>query len=58
MTLSYTRASGDNSLISNNYNLLNQWTQFLVNDSLIPASQYVLRVRGLTRAERIWQAIY
>ncbi|KAB5594674.1 hypothetical protein CTheo_1821 [Ceratobasidium theobromae] len=39
MTLSYTRASGDNSLISNNYNLLNQWTQFLVNDSLIPASQ-------------------
>ncbi|CAE6479297.1 unnamed protein product [Rhizoctonia solani] len=39
MALSYTRATKDNSLISNNYNLLAQWTQFLVEDSLIPAEQ-------------------
>ncbi|QRV90571.1 hypothetical protein RhiJN_18589 [Ceratobasidium sp. AG-Ba] len=39
MALSYTRATKDNSLIANNYNLLSQWTQFLVNDSLIPALQ-------------------
>ncbi|KAF8595372.1 DUF1793-domain-containing protein [Ceratobasidium sp. AG-I] len=39
MSLSYTRATKDNSLITNNYNLLDQWTQFLVNDSLIPALQ-------------------
>jgi hypothetical protein len=41
MALSYARASNDKSLITNNYNLLTQWTQFLVNDSLIPAEQYV-----------------
>jgi hypothetical protein len=41
MALSYTRATKDNSLIANNYNLLTQWTQFLVNDSLIPAEQWV-----------------
>ncbi|KAG8715007.1 hypothetical protein FRC11_006163 [Ceratobasidium sp. 423] len=39
MALSYTRATNDSSLISNNYNLLAQWTQFLVEDSLIPAKQ-------------------
>ncbi|KAG8714064.1 hypothetical protein FRC08_012425 [Ceratobasidium sp. 394] len=39
MALSYTRATKDNSLISNNYNLFTQWTQFLVEDSLIPAEQ-------------------
>ncbi|KAG8707228.1 hypothetical protein FRC09_001952 [Ceratobasidium sp. 395] len=39
MALSYTRATKDNSLINTNYNLLTQWTQFLVSDSLIPASQ-------------------
>jgi hypothetical protein len=42
MALSYTRAAKDNSLITKNYNLLTQWTQFLVDDSLIPAEQYVL----------------
>lgn len=41
MSLSYTRASKDNSLISTNYNLLAQWTQFLIDDSLVPAEQYV-----------------
>jgi hypothetical protein len=44
MALSYTRATQDNSLVSDNYNLLTQWTQFLVNDSLIPAEQYVCSV--------------
>ncbi|KAG9119896.1 hypothetical protein FRC07_004856, partial [Ceratobasidium sp. 392] len=39
MALSYTRATKDLSLVTNNYNLLTQWTQFLVNDSLIPALQ-------------------
>ncbi|KAG8693928.1 hypothetical protein FRC09_010174, partial [Ceratobasidium sp. 395] len=39
MALSYTRATKDLSLVANNYNLLTQWTQFLVNDSLIPALQ-------------------
>lgn len=43
MSLSYTRATNDKSLITKNYNLLDQWTQFLVNDSLIPAEQYVMR---------------
>ncbi|KAG8693681.1 hypothetical protein FRC09_010359 [Ceratobasidium sp. 395] len=39
MALSYTRATKDLSLVADNYNLLTQWTQFLVNDSLIPALQ-------------------
>ncbi|KAG9084624.1 hypothetical protein FS749_005086, partial [Ceratobasidium sp. UAMH 11750] len=39
MALSYTRATKDTSMIARNYNLLTQWTQFLVNDSLIPAEQ-------------------
>ncbi|TFK45401.1 DUF1793-domain-containing protein [Heliocybe sulcata] len=39
MTLSYTQATGDQSLIKTYYNLLDQWTQFLIADSLIPADQ-------------------
>ncbi|KLO07574.1 DUF1793-domain-containing protein [Schizopora paradoxa] len=39
MTLSYTQASGDNFLITNYFDLLDQWTQFLIADSLIPANQ-------------------
>jgi hypothetical protein len=41
MALSYTRVTKDNSLISNNYALLTQWTQYLIDDSLVPADQYV-----------------
>ncbi|THH06365.1 hypothetical protein EW145_g4138 [Phellinidium pouzarii] len=39
MTLSYTQATGDNFLINTYFDLLDQWTQFLINDSLIPANQ-------------------
>ncbi|KAI0661062.1 DUF1793-domain-containing protein [Cubamyces menziesii] len=39
MTLSYTQKSNDLSLIRTYFNLLDQWTQFLITDSLIPANQ-------------------
>lgn len=39
MTLSFTQATNDNSLITQYYDLLDQWTQFLISDSLIPANQ-------------------
>ncbi|KAI0327103.1 DUF1793-domain-containing protein [Cubamyces sp. BRFM 1775] len=39
MTLSYTQKSNDLSLIRTYFNLLDQWTQFLISDSLIPANQ-------------------
>ncbi|KAI0774201.1 DUF1793-domain-containing protein [Fomes fomentarius] len=39
MALSYTRKSGDRSLIETYYNLLDQWAQFLIEDSLIPELQ-------------------
>ncbi|KAF8513743.1 DUF1793-domain-containing protein [Hysterangium stoloniferum] len=39
MTLSYTQQSNDKTLITKYAKLLNQWTQFLISDSLIPANQ-------------------
>ncbi|KAJ7743879.1 hypothetical protein B0H16DRAFT_1422818 [Mycena metata] len=39
MALSYARATKDNSQIRRYANLLDQWTQFLIEDSLIPANQ-------------------
>ncbi|KAI0750697.1 DUF1793-domain-containing protein [Daedaleopsis nitida] len=39
MTLSYVQKSGDLSLIQTYYSLLDQWAQFLIQDSLIPAEQ-------------------
>jgi len=39
MTLSYTQKTGDTSLIKTYSKLLDQWTQFLIQDSLIPANQ-------------------
>ncbi|TDL28683.1 DUF1793-domain-containing protein [Rickenella mellea] len=39
MSLSYTQLTNDNSLISKYFALLDQWTQFLIADSLIPANQ-------------------
>lgn len=39
MTLSYVQKTGDKSLINSYYNLLDQWTQFLITDSLVPANQ-------------------
>ncbi|KIJ70073.1 hypothetical protein HYDPIDRAFT_23218 [Hydnomerulius pinastri MD-312] len=39
MALSYTQKSGDNSLVSQYYKLLTQWTGYLVDEALIPADQ-------------------
>ncbi|KZT74313.1 DUF1793-domain-containing protein [Daedalea quercina L-15889] len=39
MTLSYVQATNDTSLIADYYKLLDQWTQYLIADSLIPANQ-------------------
>ncbi|KAI0832343.1 DUF1793-domain-containing protein [Trametes gibbosa] len=39
MALSYTQASNDLSLVQTYFDLLDQWTQFLITDSLIPANQ-------------------
>jgi hypothetical protein len=39
MTLSYTQKTNDTSLIKSYKSLLEQWTQFLVEDSLIPENQ-------------------
>ncbi|KAG9017718.1 hypothetical protein FRB95_007102 [Tulasnella sp. JGI-2019a] len=39
MTLSYAQKTGDNSLLTTYSALLDQWTQFLVAEALIPASQ-------------------
>ncbi|KAH9844226.1 DUF1793-domain-containing protein [Rhodofomes roseus] len=39
MTLSYTQKTGDKSLITTYYNLLDQWAQYLVSNTLEPASQ-------------------
>ncbi|KAM5543407.1 hypothetical protein V8D89_002658 [Ganoderma adspersum] len=39
MTLSYTQQTGDMSLVKTYFGLLDQWTQFLITDSLIPANQ-------------------
>ncbi|KAG8808169.1 hypothetical protein FRC17_004075 [Serendipita sp. 399] len=39
MTLSHYQKTGDTSIISKYYNLLDQWTQYLVEEALIPANQ-------------------
>ncbi|KAI0677168.1 DUF1793-domain-containing protein [Trametes maxima] len=39
MTLSYTQKTNDHSIIDTYFDLLDQWTQFLITDSLIPANQ-------------------
>ncbi|KAJ4001761.1 hypothetical protein F5050DRAFT_1721221 [Lentinula boryana] len=39
MALSYAQKSGDNSQLSAYSNLLDQWTQYLIADSLIPGDQ-------------------
>lgn len=39
MALSYAQRTGDNSHLTQYFKLLDQWTQFLISDSLIPASQ-------------------
>ncbi|KAJ7151690.1 hypothetical protein C8R46DRAFT_1166541 [Mycena filopes] len=39
MALSFARATNDHSQIARYANLLDQWTQFLIEDSLVPANQ-------------------
>ncbi|KAH8120127.1 DUF1793-domain-containing protein [Phellopilus nigrolimitatus] len=39
MSLSYTQATNDTSMISTYFDLLDQWTQYLITDSLIPENQ-------------------
>jgi hypothetical protein len=39
MTLVYAQKTGDTEYLRQHYPILTQWTQFLVDDSLIPASQ-------------------
>ena len=39
MTLSLAQKANDTTLIKQYYNLLDQWTQYLIEDSLIPAEQ-------------------
>ncbi|KAH7086641.1 hypothetical protein BKA62DRAFT_800362, partial [Auriculariales sp. MPI-PUGE-AT-0066] len=39
MSLSYALKTGDNSQMQRYFSLLDQWTQFLIEDSLIPAEQ-------------------
>ena len=39
MTLSYTQATSDHALINRYYNLLDQWTQYLIAEALIPQNQ-------------------
>ncbi|KAH9844227.1 DUF1793-domain-containing protein [Rhodofomes roseus] len=39
MTLSYVQAASDTSLITSYYKLLDQWTQYLIQEALIPANQ-------------------
>ncbi|CZR55322.1 probable glutaminase GtaA [Phialocephala subalpina] len=39
MTLAYAQKSNDNAYLSQHYKILNQWTQYLVAEALIPANQ-------------------
>jgi len=39
MTLHYAQVTKDTSLLRQNYNLLKQWTEYLIGNSLIPATQ-------------------
>jgi hypothetical protein len=39
MTLAYAQAQNDIPYLSQNYNILKQWTQYLVAEALIPADQ-------------------
>lgn len=39
MSLSYAQRTGDNTHLTTYFDLLDQWTQFLITDALIPANQ-------------------
>lgn len=39
MSLAYAQRTNDNAWLAENYDLLRQWNEYLIEDSLIPASQ-------------------
>ena len=39
MTLVYAQRGDDTNYLSQHYNILNQWTQYLIEEALIPANQ-------------------
>jgi hypothetical protein len=39
MSLAYAQITGDDDYLKQHYDILKQWTSYLVNDSLIPANQ-------------------
>ena len=39
MTLAYAQRTNDNAYLAQHYDILKQWNNYLVNDSLIPANQ-------------------
>lgn len=39
MTLAYAQRSGDTAYLSQHYDILRQWTEYLVEEALIPADQ-------------------
>lgn len=39
MTLAYAQAAQDSDYLSQHYDILNQWTGYLINEALIPADQ-------------------
>jgi hypothetical protein len=39
MTLAYAQRTNDNAYLAQHYEILKQWNNYLVNDSLIPANQ-------------------
>jgi len=39
MTLAYAQRAKDTAYLTQHYKILNQWTQYLIADALIPANQ-------------------
>ena len=39
MTLAYAQRASDTAYLTQHYNILNQWTQYLIEEALIPANQ-------------------
>lgn len=39
MTLAYAQRANDNAYLAQNYDILKQWTGYLVSEALIPANQ-------------------
>lgn len=39
MALAYAQRAGDKNYLSQHYNILDQWTQYLIQEALIPANQ-------------------